>query len=109
MKNIYYNAGLRIRKLREKKHYTREELAELAEISSKFLYEIETGSKGFSADTLCRLAEALETNADYILFGEHRRVVDNEVLHIIAQFEESQTNNLVKIIELIYQLSEGSH
>ena len=52
MKTIYYDAGIRIRCLREEKHYTREKLAEMAEISTKFLYEIEVGSKGVSADTL---------------------------------------------------------
>ena len=52
MKKIYYDAGNRIRYLREKQHYTREQLAEMADISPKFLYEIESGQKGFSADTL---------------------------------------------------------
>ncbi len=40
--------GTRIRYIRELNHYTREELAEYADISSKFLYEIESGQKGFS-------------------------------------------------------------
>lgn len=67
MKKVYYDAGNRIRYLREKQHYTREQLAEMADISPKFLYEIESGQKGFSADTLVRLSETLDTNADYIL------------------------------------------
>ena len=41
MKKIYYEAGSKIRFLREEKHYTREHLAELADISPKFLYEVE--------------------------------------------------------------------
>lgn len=52
MKKVYYDAGNRIRYLRERQHYTREQLAEMADISPKFLYEIESGQKGFSADTL---------------------------------------------------------
>ena len=39
--------GERIRELREVQNYTREVFAEKAGISSKFLYEIETGKKGF--------------------------------------------------------------
>ena len=73
MRSNYYEVGNRIRLLRERKRYTRENLAEKAGISSKFLYEIEIGAKGFSADTLCKLAEALEVDTDYILLGEVRR------------------------------------
>ena len=62
--------GERIRELREIQHYTREVFAEKVDISSKFLYEIETGKKGFSADTLCRIAQALSVSCDYIMFGE---------------------------------------
>lgn len=37
MKKLYKNAGIRIRFLREERHYTREYLAEMADISPKFL------------------------------------------------------------------------
>lgn len=62
--------GERIRELREIQCYTREALAEKVEISPKFLYEIETGKKGFSADVLCRLSRALSVSCDYIMLGE---------------------------------------
>ena len=42
--------GYRIRELREMHNYTREEMAEMVEISPKFLYEIESGKKGFSSE-----------------------------------------------------------
>ena len=62
--------GERIRELREIQCYTREALAEKVEISSKFLYEIETGKKWFSADVLCRISQALSVSCDYIMLGE---------------------------------------
>lgn len=108
MKNIYYNAGIRIRLLREKRRYTREKLSEMAEISPKFLYEIETGSKGFSADTLYKLSKALETNADYILTGANERSKENEAINIINRFEDKQKKDLIEILELICKLSEYS-
>lgn len=106
MKNIYYDAGIRIRYLREKKHYTREKLAEMAEISPKFLYEIEVGSKGFSADTLCRLAEALDTNANFILYGEVKGEMDVETLKIFNKYGEKKQKDLIKIMELICKFTE---
>lgn len=69
MQSIYIEAGKRIRKLREIRGVSREEFAERIGISSKFLYEIETGKKGFSAQTLSLVAEGLDTSCDYILFG----------------------------------------
>ena len=41
--NLYYEAGQRIRILRKNQNMTQEELAEKAEISTKFLCEIERG------------------------------------------------------------------
>lgn len=106
MKNVYYSAGIRIRYLREEKHYTREKLAEMAEISPKFLYEIELGSKGFSADTLYKLAEALETNADFILYGEYRGKSDNEALRLFNRYDKKKQKDLVEILELICKFTE---
>lgn len=108
MKNIYYNAGIRIRSLREKRRYTREKLSEMAEISPKFLYEIETGSKGFSADTLYKLSKALETNADYILDGTYKSGTENEAINILNRFEDKQKKDLIEILELIRKLSEDA-
>lgn len=65
--------GERIRGLRLERRMTREELAEAAELSTSFLYEIETGKKGFSAYTLGNLARALGVQTDYILLGKARK------------------------------------
>lgn len=106
MKNIYFEAGSRIRMLREERRYTREYLAELSDISPKFLYEIEHGQKGFSADTLYRLSEALNTNSDFILFGEYRGRRDDEALRIFNMFDETKKETIIAIIELIYSFAE---
>ena len=55
--------------LRTDRRYTREQLAYLADISEKFLYEIEMNKKGFSAETLMKLSHALEVSMDYIMLG----------------------------------------
>ena len=106
MKKIYYEAGIRIRMLREEKRYTREYLAELADISPKFLYEIEHGQKGFSAETLYRLSEALATNSDFILFGEYRGKTDDEAQRVLNLFEGSRKETIIAIIELIYSFTK---
>ena len=70
-------AGERIMQLRLDRRYTREQLAYLANISEKFLYEIEMDKKGFSAITLMNLAKALEVSMDYIMLGKGGRKYDN--------------------------------
>ena len=62
--------GNRIKELRAVKNMTREELADRSEISSKFLYEIELGKKGLSADTLVKIANTLSSSCDYIMTGK---------------------------------------
>ncbi|SET14532.1 helix-turn-helix domain-containing protein [[Clostridium] polysaccharolyticum] len=73
MNSMYFEAGKRIRKLREKLNYTREEMAEIANISPKFLYEIESGQKGFSANTLLKIAKGLSVTCEEILVGDKEK------------------------------------
>lgn len=61
--------GTRIRSTRELIGYSREYLAEISDISTKYLYEIETGDKDFSAKILYRLARNLEISMEYIMDG----------------------------------------
>ena len=61
--------GARIRKHREYMGYTREQFAELLGVSPKFCSDIETGVKGMSLQTLCKIAGLLRLSTDYILFG----------------------------------------
>jgi len=68
--SLYKEAGARIKALRLEKGYTRESMAAHIKLSGKFLYEIEFGRKGFSADVLLRIANYLDTGCDYIMTGK---------------------------------------
>lgn len=61
--------GGRIRKQREYLGYTREQFAELLEVTPKFCSDIELGVKGMSVPTLCKIAHILRLSTDHILFG----------------------------------------
>ena len=60
--------GNRIRKFRMANGFTLEQLAEYAEISTNFLWEIETGRKSMKAQNLGKLAAALNVPTDYLIF-----------------------------------------
>ena len=53
----------------DNKEMTREQLAANADITTKFLYEVENGKKGLSATTLLKIANALSCSCDYIFFN----------------------------------------
>ena len=92
--------GNRIKELRAVKNMTREELADRSEISSKFLYEIELGKKGLSADTLVKIANTLSSSCDYIMTGEYRPGND----FFIEKFEEDKRKKVRRIMNLIVDL-----
>ena len=65
----YIEIGSRIRKNREDMFITREQLAEMLDVSVKFVSDIETGAKGMSLKTLNKLSDCLLMSADNILYG----------------------------------------
>lgn len=95
-------AGERIRKLREVQNCTREDFAGKAEISPKFLYEIEAGKKGFSADTLCRIAQALSVSCDYIMFGEEKeRQSVERIAAVLEGLDPLQLRKMRDILKIV--------
>lgn len=81
--------GKRIRNIREIRGYTRDYLAEKSEISSKYLYEIETSGKDFSARILYRLAKNLNVSMKYIMVGEcETEFISDSKLKLLKIIEE---------------------
>lgn len=70
MNEFYIGVGGRIKQKRLSLRLTRDNLAYIASISDKFLYDIETGKKGMSAETLHKLARAMDVSADWLLDGD---------------------------------------
>lgn len=100
--------GERIRELREAQNYTREAFAEKVDISAKFLYEIETGKKGFSADILRRISEALSVSCDYIIFGEETGHYASEKIRcVLESMKPSQVCQIQNILQILYEMCDS--
>ena len=110
MKDKKYEIGQRVQHLRYERGYTREALAERAGISSRFLADIETGLKGTSSYTIIRLAAAMRTSADFLLFGTKRREATIELpLNDITPEEQKRLEEiLLKVVELFEEHSTQS-
>ena len=105
MSKIYKEAGSRIRILREKENLSRELFSELTGISPKFLYEIEMGLKGFSADTLYKISKALKVSSDYLLCGHDIESENIELINILNKFTPEQIKAIIALLKTVYKIS----
>lgn len=106
MNDFNKKLGLKIKKLRERRKLTREKLGEMAEISDRFIYDIETGQKGISAETLYKLSRALNVTSDYLLFeAEENKNELSYVTEILKNLSPSELESVEKIILEISKLT----
>ncbi len=108
MNSFYDQAGERIYRLRKQQRLTREQFAEIAEISPKFLYEIENGQKGFSADTLYHIAKGLSVSCEYILTGETQEPFNAEMMDHLQRFDASNQCRIAVILESIHEIIQNN-
>lgn len=98
--NVFYKqVGARLRREREDQNMSREHLAELSDISTKFLYEIENGKKGFSCIVLKRICDALHVTSDYVLEGKGESNNQTRIEYMTEGFTEEEFEYLRKMIE----------
>ena len=62
--------GKRLRKQRDSLHLTREQVAEMMDITPKFISDIERGEKSMALGTLYKFMQIYNMSADYILTGD---------------------------------------
>ena len=92
--------GSRIREVRKIKGLTLEQLAERAEISANFLWEIEQGRKGMKVQNLAKLAAALDVSADFLLFGIRENAADGKLSNMLSVLPDELKDNFEKMAEL---------
>ncbi len=97
MTKIYVTSSKMIKELRVRRGYSVSELAEAADISTKFLYNIETGKAGFSAKVLFDIANALNVSCDFILTGSTENEIST-IVETIKQFDETEVRYLERIL-----------
>jgi len=77
--------GERIKRLREEKDLTQRELADKIQISYSVMNRIESGERAIRDEELKKIADVLETTADYLLGRTDQRNPDKPEL--LAEFE----------------------
>ena len=103
-KNLNVAVGGRIRKVREHQHYTREQIAERADISAQFLADIENGYKSMTVPTIINLAKALHMSTDYMLLGIEPQETESHadelqsILSAIPKDKQPYATELVRVL-----------
>lgn len=98
--------GKRIRSLRKLRDLSQEQLAEQADISSKYLGEIERGRSNLTIDILEKLSAALEvTVVDFFAFQHEssRAILKQEIQSLIKRANDKELKTIFRVLKSILQ------
>ena len=105
MRHIDFSFGASLRNAREKRNYRREQIAERAEISPRFLAAIESGRR---KDVLIRLVNAIGASFDEILAPQ--MITDSEIVdrirRLVPQCSQRDQELLLALIDKMLDTKE---
>ena len=96
------NLGEKIRRERQARGFTQEQLAEQADISVNFMSLIENG-RNMSVDTLVKIASALGVTADYLLYDDLPHRDDSIAAQINLNLNSLSEEELLFFLNMIKQ------
>lgn len=92
--------GDNLKRYRDERNLTQEQLAELAGISTSHCANIERGEKAVSIVSLRNLADSLRISTDYLLYEECKDVRIQNIERLLVDQPESVITMLEKLIRL---------
>lgn len=96
--------GLRIRKIRKERRYSREKLAEYADISVNFLGAVETGKKSMTVQYLAKIAKALNVTTDYLIYGSAPDEQNAEINAILSSMSKEKRKQVEKMLVALVEM-----
>lgn len=104
----YYRIGSSIRRNRQEKGLTQEDLAEAAGLSLKMVQKIEGGQKGFRMETVIRIAETLGVSLGSLadMQGEDERTLScREMFYELVRDKSiEEVRYAVGIVDSVFKL-----
>lgn len=102
MKDINRILGERIKLVRKAKNMTREKLAELIDVSPRFLAEVEAGKVGVSLQKLKNISTILTISTDYLIGLVNDELKQTDILfNQITRINEKYYPLISKILDEI--------
>lgn len=99
----YKQIAERIRELRLQCGMTQSELAEIAELSSQYLCQVENGRKHISLSGLIRISEGLGIGLDEFLYGNNNALTyeyDREFYELLKDCTYGERKTLCEILRV---------
>ena len=100
--------GSRIRKLRNMKGWTQQELGNQADVNYKFLGEIERGQQNPSFNTLVKIAAALEVELPEIFRFEQevldRNEIETRIKEILQTIPDDAIRQVLLMLKALYPI-----
>lgn len=98
--------GIQIKRAREKKHLTQEQLAEMVNLSTTHISVIERGVKAPKLETFIDIANALDVTSDSLLTGTLKKSlqitsISNELAEKIKNLSIKEQEKILKIVQIL--------
>ena len=96
--------GKKIKELRIERRLTQEYVANMADVNTSHISNIENNRVKISLSTLVHVCNALSTTVDYILADEYASpssVLEQEILHELQSCSDETKNQVLKIIKAL--------
>ena len=96
--------GKKIKELRIERRLTQEYVANMADVNTSHISNIENNRVKISLSTLVHVCNALSTTVDYILADEYvspSSVLEQEILHELQSCSDETKNQVLKIIKAL--------
>ena len=100
--NIKKTLGEKIKRVRKRKGFTQEQLAEMIDIAPRNLSKIEVGSCFVTAETLEKLLVALNVTTEELFANDHIKAPKELLSEIYEQLDSIQNNQ--QKLETIYKM-----
>jgi len=97
----YLLLGKNIAEARRKKHLTQEQLAEMIEVSTVFISQIETAVRKPSLETIYKISKSLNTTIDSLIGSESTNVYHDEISNLLSGMNNKELNFVTNILQEI--------
>lgn len=99
--NLQRIIGKNIKKARVACGYTKELLAEKAEISVEHITQVERGNKMLSVLSLMRVAEALHVSIDVLVYDKATNDAKKNIAQILVSVNEEDSQRLFGLLQYV--------
>ncbi|MCI1944766.1 helix-turn-helix domain-containing protein [Clostridium luticellarii] len=99
--------GRRIREKREELNLTREKFAEIVDLSSLYVGQLERGERQMSLTALVKIANCLHVTTDYLIYGEHKgQIKDMLIKEKLKKYQLPKTEDNAILYKLLERCSK---